>query len=148
MDTLLENRADLILRLEGFTYKNPKTGCWKHLGKVFRGHSKIEVCGVEHYVHRLSAMLFLGYVPGDNFQVLHKCSTKSCWNPEHLYIGTPKQNVQDTINAGGMRNQYSNATHCIRGHALTKENTYFCVRKSTGRAGRQCKICHKARRGL
>ena len=30
-------------------------------------------------------------------QVLHKCDVKCCVNPDHLYVGTAKQNASDAV---------------------------------------------------
>jgi DNA-binding MarR family transcriptional regulator len=35
--------------------------------------------------------------------VLHKCNTKRCVNPEHLYIGTQRENARDALSNGGQR---------------------------------------------
>jgi hypothetical protein len=32
--------------------------------------------------------------------VLHKCDNPPCWNPEHLFLGTKKDNTHDAIRKG------------------------------------------------
>lgn len=32
--------------------------------------------------------------------VCHKCDTPLCINPDHLFLGTPKENTQDMIQKG------------------------------------------------
>lgn len=51
-------------------------------------------------VHRLSAMIFLGFDLRSNLQVNHKCNKTLCFNPEHLYIGTQSANIADSYRAG------------------------------------------------
>jgi predicted XRE-type DNA-binding protein len=48
-------------------------------------------------VHRFAWYLLKGDIP-DGLSVLHKCDVRNCVNPDHLYLGTQKQNVQDRVN--------------------------------------------------
>jgi len=49
--------------------------------------------------HRLSKLIEIGWIP-DGYYVLHKCHNKICVNPDHLYIGTAKHNINDSIKVG------------------------------------------------
>ena len=49
--------------------------------------------------HRLSWELTYGKIP-ENKLVCHKCDVKLCVNPEHLFVGTSKDNTQDMIRKG------------------------------------------------
>ena len=47
-------------------------------------------------VHRLSAAIFLNYNLSDTTDICHKdgiCQFRDCWNPEHIFIGTRKENL-------------------------------------------------------
>ena len=48
-------------------------------------------------IHRLAAFLFIGELK-DKLQALHNCDVKMCCNPEHIYIGTSKNNADDSNN--------------------------------------------------
>lgn len=53
--------------------------------------------------HRISWLIFIGKIP-KNLRVLHKCDNPSCVNPEHLFLGTQKDNVQDCIKKKRFKN--------------------------------------------
>jgi len=51
-------------------------------------------------VHRLSAMLYLGFDISSLDHVLHRCDNTWCFNPEHLFIGTHTDNMRDMFVKG------------------------------------------------
>jgi hypothetical protein len=92
--------------------------------------------------HRFMWLLVNGYV-GPNEVICHKCNNKECVNPDHLYSGTQKQNVKDSIDAGThVSTTWSN--FCPQGHEYTQENTYISPGKN-GYGFRACRECHRTR---
>jgi hypothetical protein len=74
--------------------------CWIWQGKKNRqGYGKLwskEAPGKEVLAHRASYEAFTGCDPQDQC-VLHTCDVPSCCNPDHLYVGTRKDNAEDRV---------------------------------------------------
>lgn len=53
------------------------------------------------YAHRFSWMINKGPIPKGLF-VLHRCDNPRCVNPNHLFLGTQKDNLHDAMAKGRM----------------------------------------------
>lgn len=76
-------------------------GCWFHKRKINKlKYYKISFNGKAVLIHHLSANLFLNFNKECKLLVCHKCDVPACFNPNHLFCGTYKDNTQDMINKG------------------------------------------------
>lgn len=90
-----------------FLEKVKKTdSCWEWTGSKYRGgygHFRrfLEDKWKMYKAHRYSYEYFKGSAKG--FLVCHYCDNPSCVNPDHLWLGTHKQNHKDMQNKGRMK---------------------------------------------
>lgn len=117
----------------------PNSGCWLWTKSTRpNGYGQFAAkTGHIVYAHRFAFELLWGAIP-DGRYVCHRCDTPACINPDHIYLGTPQDNVNDMRERGraAWGHYLAARTQCANGHAFTQQNT---IRRADG--SRKCREC-------
>lgn len=90
----------LIDQIKKYYTLNESTGCWDWHGYTnTQGYARVFTAGKLKRVHRMIYELFVGEIPEGLF-VCHHCDNPRCINPEHLFIGTHQDNMNDMRRKG------------------------------------------------
>ena len=98
------NNLENSLRERFFAKFHKTEGCWlwtaacsnNGYGRLAFRHRQDFI-----YAHRAAWLLFKGKIPAGSL-VCHHCDIRKCVNPDHLFLGTNKDNLQDCSRKGRM----------------------------------------------
>ena len=77
-----------------------ESGCLEWQKGCFpSGYGTVKHGGKQWRVHRLVWTLINGEIP-DGKVIMHSCDNPKCCNPEHLSVGSPKDNKSDCVSKG------------------------------------------------
>jgi len=89
---------------------NDHNQCWEWQGyKSVEGYGRFQIHNRTHTASKVAWTLTHGPVP-EGLCVLHRCDNPPCVNPNHLFLGTVKDNVSDMWEKGRAHWQ-KNALH-------------------------------------
>lgn len=111
----------------------PETSCWWWVGVANKaGYGRIKRGGKQLYAHRVSHELHIGPIP-EGMMVLHRCDNPCCVNPDHLFLGTHQDNMDDRAAKG--RTSHTSRNQGEACHAAKLNEQYVrIVRNSTASA--------------
>jgi hypothetical protein len=110
------------IKLERLVAKDEVTGCWNWTGQINNyGYAMVSFNTPNKRrttttAHRASYQTFVGPVQWDQV-VCHRCDNPLCINPDHLFIGTQLENMEDMVAKG--RDNYGHSN--MAGLGYTKE---------------------------
>lgn len=112
-------------------------GCWECISHALNksNYPHVKRNGKLYRMNRYVYKIYYGEIP-DGLFVCHTCDNPKCINPEHLFLGTPKDNMQDMSKKG---------RGGFQGKSLPEE---IKLKMSKTLKGRKQSSEHKRKRGL
>lgn len=105
-----------------------KSGCWEWLGserRRGRGYGQMKIAQKSYFAHRVSYEIFCGPIDDGKF-VCHRCDNPKCVNPDHLFLGTHQDNVDDQVAKGRQ------VKGTVNGRAKLTEDDVLAIRAAEG----------------
>lgn len=99
------------------------SGCWEWQGLLLaNGYGQVMINYKKYLVHRLAKFLWHGFNLRSAKIICHTYDYRRCCNPDHLFIGTRRDNYYDSMSKG--RNCFGSRHGC----ALLDEDDVYLIR--------------------
>lgn len=106
-------------------------GCWEWTGPC-RPYGRVCVGSVKNntrrevLAHRASWTINFGQIP-DGKNVCHSCDNPACVRPDHLFIGSQKENMQDMYSKG-RQNKNQSRVGVFNGMSKLRNDEIYRIR--------------------
>ena len=113
-------------------------GCWNWTGsKNSWGYGCIRYNQKNDGAHRVAWILKYGKIP-KGLCVLHRCDNPACVRPDHLFLGTQMDNMQDRKKKG--KYNVPEMAICKRGHKINEKSDLYITAGQSN-----CRKCYRWR---
>jgi len=104
----------------------PELGpCWEWVAaRCSFGYGNFQWEGRVRQAHRIAYEILVGPIP-EGLEPDHLCVNPPCVNPNHIEPVTHSENCRRGNQGIYAISKAQNQTHCLRGHPLSKDNTYI-----------------------
>lgn len=142
-------RGPVTERFWRFVHPEPNSGCWLWAGSADRkGYGQIMTAVGLVLATHVSLSIDGKCIPS-GMMACHRCDNPPCVNPDHLFVGTAKDNTDDAMKKGRLKMPpkvpkgtiKELGSFCRRGHPRTSENTFFVSPRV-----RHCRLCTRLNR--
>lgn len=104
------------VRGDFWSHVQKSDGCWEWVGaRNPNGYGNHHAQGRTRKAHRVSWEMEYGPIP-EGMLVLHRCDNPPCVRPDHLFLGTQRDNLRDAIAKGRW-----NSPKRVRSYAVTAQ---------------------------
>lgn len=92
----------------------PESGCLIWLGGIDRsGYGFLSIGGRKTKAHRLAWEVAYGKIP-EGLCVCHHCDVPLCVRPDHLFLGSHRENMSDLAKKGYLKKRMFSSEHRMK----------------------------------